>query len=98
MITEQEIRDIIKDVSGKDYIGKLRVVLDDGWYSVLLYMDQYERPRIEISMETIDDSEFKEYFGSEMKTRKMDMVQFWTLKRVDPPAKKDNCEQRKRNS
>lgn len=72
---EQEILNIINETIGGKYIGKLKVLNDDGIWTLYLYLNQEQSP-IQIGYDgTLND--FKEFIRKEIKTRKMEKVSYW---------------------
>lgn len=72
---EQEILDIINETIGGQYIGRLKVLNDEGIWTLYLYMNQEMSP-IQIGRDGTWD-EFKEYVRKEIKTRKMEKISYW---------------------
>lgn len=80
MITKQELYDLINEVTQSKYIGKLSFEEDDGFYSLLLYLDQEQHPTIIISMDMTNsdnkDEDFKSYLRKELKSRQLERTQY----------------------
>lgn len=69
---EKEILEIINDATDSEYIGKLQVVVDDGFYTLKLYLNLEMVPMI-ISYQGTEQ-EFKDFIYEEMKNRKLQKV------------------------
>lgn len=80
---EEEILDIInKAVEGK-YISTLKVMHEDDWYTLLLYMDSHETPIALAYQGDVDG--FKDFVYKEMRNRKMELVSYWGATMELPP-------------
>lgn len=76
---ENDIRNIIDEVTCSKYTGKLKVIKDSlpedsTLWSLLLYLDTEMTPMI-LAYEGTED-EFKDFIRSEMKSRKLHTIQF----------------------
>lgn len=69
---EKEILEIINDATDSEYIGKLQVVVDDGFYTLRLYLNLEMVPMIFSYQGT--EQEFKNFIYEEMKNRKLQKV------------------------
>ena len=69
---EKEILEIINDATDSEYIGKLQVVVDDGFYTLRLFLNLEMVPMI-ISYQGTEQ-EFKDFIYEEMKNRKLQKV------------------------
>lgn len=69
---EKEILEIINDATDSEYIGKLQVVVDDGFYTLKLYLNLEMVPMIFSYQGT--EQEFKNFIYEEMKNRKLQKV------------------------
>ena len=69
---EKEILEIINDATNSEYIGKLKVIIDDDSYTLGLYLNLEMSPMIFSYQGT--ESEFKEFIREEMKSRKLQKI------------------------
>ena len=69
---EQEILDIINEATDSEYIGKLKVIVDDNLYTLGLYLNLEMSPMILSYQGT--EKEFKDFIREEMKSRKLQRV------------------------
>lgn len=69
---ENEILDIINDVTESSYIGGLKVVKEDGIYMLFLYLDVEYAP-LQLAYEGTKD-EFKNYIRNELKSRRLECI------------------------
>lgn len=69
---EKEILEIINDATDSEYIGKLQVAVDDGFYTLKLYLNLEMVPMIFSYQGT--EQEFKNFIYEEMKNRKLQKV------------------------
>ena len=69
---EKEILDIINETTDSEYIGKLKVIVDDDLYDLGLYLNREMTPTV-LSFQGTED-EFKEFVREEMKSRKLQKV------------------------
>ncbi len=91
---EQEVLDIINEVTESCYTGKLKVIvthpeltkcdlpckeLNDTIYELYLYFDRYYTPTI-LSYEGTEE-EFKEFVRNEIKKNKYEKVHFYKITR-----------------
>ena len=65
---EKEILNIINEATDSEYIGKLKVVVDDGSYTLGLYLNLEMSPMI-FSYQG-NEQEFKDFIREEMKSKK----------------------------
>ncbi len=85
---EQEILDIINEVIEGKYVGKLRVVHDDGTYALYLYLDRWYTPTI-LAYEGTED-EFKKFIRNEFKKNQYHKVKFWKITRELLPVDEES--------
>ena len=69
---EQEILNIINEATDCEYIGKLKVIVDDNLYTLGLYLNLEMSPVILSYQGT--EKEFKDFIREEMKSRKLQKV------------------------
>jgi hypothetical protein len=69
---EKEILNIINEATDSEYIGKLKVIVDDDLYNLGLYLNREMSPTV-LSFQGTED-EFKEFVREEMKSRKLQKV------------------------
>lgn len=69
---EKEILNIINEATDSEYIGKLKVIVDDNLYNLGLYLNREMTPTV-LSFQGTEE-EFKEYVRDEMKLRKPQRV------------------------
>lgn len=69
---EKEILDIINEATESEYIGKLKVVVDDESYTLGLYLNLEMSPMIFYYQG--NEQGFKDYIREEMKNRKLQKV------------------------
>ena len=69
---EKEILNIINEATDSEYIGKLKVVVDDDLYNLGLYLNREMTPTV-LSFQGTEE-EFKEFVREEMKSRKLQKV------------------------
>lgn len=69
---EKEILNIINEATDSEYIGKLKVIVDDGLYNLGLYLNREMTPTV-LSFQGTEE-EFKEFVREEMKSRKPQRV------------------------
>lgn len=75
---ENEILEIINEVTGHCYIGKLTVIEDDG-YTLRLGLNTPNAPTVLYYQGSVED--FKEYIKEEIKRRRYPEIEYWnTLK------------------
>lgn len=75
---KQEILDIIKSETGREYIGKLNIEKEDmnpPLWGLMLYLDLELSP-IVLAYQGSEQG-FKDFIKAEMKSRKMQVVKFW---------------------
>lgn len=97
---EQVIRDYIRDIYKKEYIGKIKIeALDSTGYCVKLGMDTPEQP-ITIYAE-LDDEAFLKFIKKELRSRNFHLVEYGELNKLypydcGPRNTKCGCNDRKR--
>lgn len=69
---EKEILEIINETTNAEYIGKLKVIVDDNLYNLGLYLNREMSPTILSFQGT--EKEFKNFIREEMKSRKPQKV------------------------
>lgn len=69
---EKEILNIINEATDSEYIGKLKVIVDDNLYNLGLYLNREMTPTV-LSFQGTED-EFKEFVREEIKHRKPQKV------------------------
>lgn len=69
---EKEISDIINDVTESIYVGGLKVVYEDGIYTLFLYLSVEYAP-IQLAYEGSEE-DFKNYIKDELKSRKIECI------------------------
>lgn len=69
---EKEILNIINEATDSEYIGKLKVIVDDDLYNLGLYLNREMTPTV-LSFQGTEE-EFKEFVREEMKNRKLQRV------------------------
>lgn len=69
---EKEILNIINETTDSEYIGKLKVIVDDDCYTLGLYLNLEMKPMIFSYQGT--EQEFKNFIREEMKSRKLQKV------------------------
>ena len=69
---EKEILNIINEATDSEYIGKLKVIVDDDLYNLGLYLNREMTPTV-LSFQGTEE-EFKEFVREEMKSRKLQKV------------------------
>ena len=69
---EKEILNIINDATDSEYIGKLKVIVDDNLYILGLYLNLEMSPMVLSYQGT--ETEFKNFIREEMKSRKLQKV------------------------
>ncbi len=76
---EQEVYELIKETTGYEYIGKLRILNDGNMWQLLLYFDREYTPTV-FAMEGTE-TEFKKFLRHEFKTRKMEKTRYYKIVR-----------------
>ena len=69
---EKEILEIINDATDSEYIGKLKVIVDDDSYTLGLYLNLDMKPMVFYYQG--DQDGFKSFIRDEMKSRKLQKV------------------------
>lgn len=69
---EKEILNIINEATDSEYIGKLKVVVDDDSYTLGLYLNLEMSPMI-FSYQG-SEQEFKDFIREEMKSKKLQNI------------------------
>lgn len=92
MKIETEIKNIIEEVTCSKYIGKLRVVYEEDidLWSLLLYLDLEQTPLVMAYQGDVE--KFKEFIRKEMKSRKLQFVEFWNTIRQIPDEEEDEMD------
>lgn len=76
---EKDIKNIIDEITGGKYVGRLKVIKDEVDDSViwmlLLYLDLDTTPMV-LAYEGTEEK-FKEFIYTELKKRKLHTVKFW---------------------
>lgn len=85
MITDSDIRQLMKEMLNVEYVGRIDVTLEDGFYTAHLYMNNSTRPRLSISIETEDDEVFWKHLVEELRTRHLEEVKSWRLNKYPNP-------------
>lgn len=76
---ENEILEIINEVTGQCYIGKLNVKEEEGEYTLYLGLNTPNAPTVFYFQGSVED--FKEYIKEEIKKRRYPEIEYWnTLK------------------
>lgn len=76
---ENEILEIINEVTGNCYIGKLTVTEEDDGYTLRLGLNTPNAPTVLYYQGSVED--FKEYIKEEIKRRRYSEIEYWnTLK------------------
>ncbi len=79
---EQEILDIINCTINGQYVGKLKVTQEDGFYNLLLHLNQEQAPIVMGYQGT--EEQFKKFIQEEIRTRKMERVSYWKAIQIIP--------------
>ena len=69
---EKEILNIINETTDSEYIGKLKVVVDDDSYTLGLYLNLEMSPMV-FSYQG-SEQEFKDFIREEMKSKKLQNI------------------------
>ena len=80
---EEEIRQIINDVTEREYVSKLHVRYEDDIWTLYLYMDMEIVPSIVMSTQGSEE-DFKKFVKREMKKRRLEEVKYWKTTRDIP--------------
>lgn len=75
-LEEKALEAINSSTPGWIYDGALKVVYDDGIYSLFLYLDQNESPLV-IAKDCDSEDDFFDFVKKEIKSRKMQTVRYW---------------------
>lgn len=79
---EEEIRQIINDVTEREYITRLQVTQDNDIWTLYLFLN---RELVPLVMGIQGDEEtFKKFVRSEMKKRRLQEVKYWKTDRTLP--------------
>lgn len=89
---EQEILDIIEEVTESKYNGKLRIVVEPKIYQLNLYIDRELSPAITFAIEGTED-EFKDFIRKEFRSRKIEKVGFYKITREPITLDVLDCEE-----
>ena len=84
---EEEIKQIINDVTEREYITKLQVSHEDGIWTLYLYLNRELVPLV-MSIEG-DEQTFKRFVAKEMKKRRLHEVKYWKTTRELPALECD---------
>lgn len=76
---EEDILNIINETIEGKYIGKLKVIHEDGIYQLLLFLDRFYTPTI-LAYEGTED-EFKKFIKKEIKSRKYEKFGWYKITR-----------------
>lgn len=76
---EQEVYELIKDTTGYEYIGKLRIINEGKVWALLLYLDREYTPTV-FAMEGTED-EFRKFLRKEFRTRRMEKTRYYKIVR-----------------
>lgn len=79
---EEEIRQIINDVTEREYITKLQVSQDGDIWTLYLYLNRELVPLV-MSIQG-DEEHFKRFVAKEMKKRRLHEVKYWRTERELP--------------
>lgn len=79
---EEEIRQIINDITEREYITKLSVRHDDDIWTLYLYLNRELVPMV-MSIQGTED-QFKRFVKREMKKRRLHEVKYWKTTREIP--------------
>lgn len=79
---EEEIRQIINDITEQEYITKLSVRHDDDIWTLYLYLNRELVPMV-MSIQGTED-QFKRFVKREMKKRRLHEVKYWKTTREIP--------------
>ena len=79
---EEEIKQIISEVTEREYITKLQVTQDDDIWTLYLYLNRELVPLV-MSIQG-DEEKFKRFVVDEMKRRRLHEVKYWKTDRTLP--------------
>ena len=79
---EEEILEIINDITEREYISKLVVTQDDDIWTLYLYLNREMIPLV-MSIQG-DEDKFKRFVAREMKKRRLHEVKYWHTERELP--------------
>ncbi len=80
---EEEIKQIIKEVTNREYISKLYISHDkDDIWTLYLYLNRELIPLV-MSVQG-DEQRFKDFVADEMKKRRLQEVKYWKTDRELP--------------
>lgn len=79
---EEEIRQLIDDVTDRKYITKLHVSHDDDTWTLYLFLNKELVPLV-MSIQGDEDT-FKKFIIKEMKKRRLHEVKYWKTDRTLP--------------
>lgn len=79
---EEEIKQIINDVTEREYITKLQVSHEDDIWTLYLFLNRELVPLV-ISIQG-DEKRFKQFVAEEMKHRRLHEVKYWRTERTLP--------------
>lgn len=84
---EEEIKQIINDVTEREYITKLHVSHEDDIWTLYLYLNRELVPLV-MSIQG-DERKFKRFVAKEMKKRRLQEVKYWKTTRELPALECD---------
>lgn len=79
---EEEIKQIIDDVTEREYITKLQVHQDGDIWTLFLFLNRELVPLV-MSVQG-DEDKFKRFVAKEMKKRRLHEVEYWKTDRTLP--------------
>lgn len=79
---EEEIKQIINDVTEREYITKLQVSHEDDIWTLYLFLNRELVPLV-MSIQG-DEDKFKKFVAQEMKKRRLHEVKYWRTERTLP--------------
>lgn len=84
---EEEIKQIIDDITEREYIGKIRVFHEDDIWTLHLYLNRELVPLV-MSIQG-DEKKFKKFVAREIKKRRLQEVKYWKTTRELPALECD---------
>ena len=79
---EEEIKNIINDVTEREYVSRLQVTKEDDIWTLYLYLNRELVPLV-MSIQG-DEEKFKKFVAYEMKKRRLHEVKYWKTDRTLP--------------
>lgn len=79
---EEEIKQIINDVTEREYISKLQVSQEDDIWTLYLFLNRELIPLV-ISYQG-DEENFKKFIAKEIRKRRLHEVKYWRTERELP--------------